>query len=252
MLRAYAIWSPPWDHKVGGIRALYELAFELQARGHEATIHIEGSNAYDREAIAVYPEIVWDNPLGLDRIVRWRLAPAEVPDDGLTFDWIDYCDESGHPRLSVEIIERELFARREGPRAGVVVWTHKGSPLEPLIPPGAIRITDDWPADRSDLADLIARSEYVLSFDEFSSLNLEALLLGTPVLLYAFGGRFTPEQVLEQDWLQFGATFLPSMLPEARAATEGAWPWYLGECERMAAEIDRFIDMTQARWPSSG
>lgn len=249
MLRPYAIWSPPWDHKVGGIRALYELAFELQARGHEATIHIEGSTAYDREAIAVYPEIVRDSPLGLDRIVRWRLAPAEVPDDGLTVDWIDY--GWGNPTMAVDLIDHEMFARREGPRCGAAVWVHKGS-MDPSQVPGQVAMmTADWPATREGVADLLASVEVLISFDEFSLVNLEALLLGTPVLLHP-SGRFDRRALEAQGWPLCGVAWSPDELESAREATKGAWPWYLGECERMAHEIDRFIDITQARWPSSG
>lgn len=245
MLRPYAIWSPPWDHKVGGIRALYALRDELRARGCKAWMHDDHQPA---GAIVVYPEIVRDNPLNAERIVRWRLAPAEVPDDGLTVDWIDY--GWGNPTMAVDLIDHEMFARREGPRNGIVGWVHKGRMVGDF-PGGTAVITPEWPATREELADLLAHAAFLISFDEFSLVNLEALLLGTPVLLHP-SGRFDRRALEAQGWPRCGVAWSPDELDAARDATKGAWPWYLGECERMAAEIDRFIELTQARWPSSG
>lgn len=67
-MRPYVIWSPPWDHKIGGIRALYRLAEELADRSQ--TVTISHGEHVDLDAITVYPEIVQDNPLRATCIVR--------------------------------------------------------------------------------------------------------------------------------------------------------------------------------------
>lgn len=245
--RPYAIWSPPWDHKVGGIRALYKLVEELQARGLDATV---ASGGADPEAIVVYPEIVQDNPLRAERVVRWRLAPADVPADGYTVDWLDY--GAGNPVLTLDLIDAELFARRPNPyRSGVALWVHKGRADLDLIPPGAVQITSNTPETREGVADLLSRSEYLLSFDEFSTVNLEAILLGTPVLLYPTV-RFTREELLAQGWPHYGVAWSPDQLDSARQCTTLAWDWYRGEQVRFAGMVEAFIRGTQARWPSSG
>ena len=244
--RPYVVWSPPWDHKVGGIRALYRLVEELQARGLDAAV---ASGGADPEAIVVYPEIVPDNPLRAERIVRWRLAPGEVPEDGLTVDWLDY--GADNPRLTLDLIDSELFARRPGPRSGVALWVHKGRADVDLIPPGAVQITSNTPERREDVAALLARSEYLVSFDEFSTVNVEAILLGTPVLLYPTV-RFTREELLAQRWPYFGVAWSPDELPMARQCTTLAWDWYRGEQVKFAGMVDEFVRITQERWPTSG
>lgn len=247
MSRPYVVWSPPWDHKVGGIRALYKLVDELRAHGCDATI---ASGGADPEAIVVYPEIVQDNPLRAERIVRWRLAPADVPADGYTVDWLDY--GAGNPVLTLDLIDAELFARRPNPyRSGVALWVHKGRADLDLIPPGAVQITSNTPETREGVADLLARSEYLLSFDEFSTVNLEAILLGTPVLLYPTV-RFTRAELLAQGWPHYGVAWSPDEVGSARMCTTLAWDWYRSEQVRFAAMVDEFVHATQERWPSSG
>lgn len=247
-MRPYVIWSPPWDHKVGGIRALYALRDELQTRGCVAHMHDEV--VFDPGAIVVYPEIVQDNPLGAERIVRWRLSPADVPDDGMVVDWIDY--GAGNRVMAVDLIDDPaLFARRSGPRSGVAVWIHKGRADLDAIPSGAVQMTSNTPETREGVADLLGRVEYLVSFDEFSAVNVEAILLGTPVLLYPTV-RFTREELMAQRWPKHGVAWRPEEIEQARYRTASAWAWYATEQRRMAASVSEFVHGTQARWPSSG
>lgn len=248
-MRPYIIWSPPWDHKVGGIRALYALRDELRARGCEAWMHDEV--VLDPEAIVVYPEIVQDNRLNAERIVRWRLSPAEVPDDGLTFDWTDY--GGLYPRLMVDLVDDAIrFAPRGRERSGVVVWIHKGKADLDVIPDGAVHMGTHGPETREGVADLLGGCDYLISFDEFSSVNIEAILLGTPVLLYPTVGHFTHDELMAQNWPKHGIAWRPDDLPLARDRTASAWAWYATEQRRMARELDSFIFETQRQWPTSG
>lgn len=246
-MRPYVIWSPPWDHKIGGIRALYRLAAELADRG--CTVTVSNGEHVDPDAITVYPEIIQNNPLGASRIVRWLLNRAHVPDDGLAFDWQD--TGSGNPLLTVDLVNHDLLQRRVGPRSGVALVVRKGTLDPSLVPAGATEITRTWPARYEDTLDLLARSEHLISFDEFSLLNLEALMLGTPVLLYPTG-RWSRAEVEAQEWTQHGVAWSPSELDAAREATKGAWPWYLEQCEQYQHRINTFVAATQARWPACG
>lgn len=98
---------------------------------------------------------------------------------------------------------------------------------------------------------MLARSKYLVSFDEFTLLNLEAMLLGTPVLLYP-SGRWTRAEIEAQGWTQHGVAWSPDELDQAREATKGAWDWYLGEVSQYAQRVDAFVEETQARWPTCG
>jgi len=245
-MRPYVIWSPPWDHKVGGIRALYLLRDELRARGADAWLHSEHA---DPDAITVYPEIVQDNPLRATRIVRWLLNRARVPDDGFTYDW-QPCG-GGNPLLTVDLIDRDTITAFDVPR-GLVTYVVRKGVLDPSrIPDGAVEITRTWPATHAETLRLLAASRYLISFDEFTLINLEALLLGTPVLLYP-SGRWSRAEVEAQGWTQHGVAWSPDGLDAARKATAGAWPWYLAEVAQYGARIDAFMEETQARWPTCG
>lgn len=246
-MRPYVVWSPPWDHKIGGIRALYKLADELADRGH--TVTISHGQDIDPEAITVYPEIIQGNPLRATHIVRWLLNKAQVPDDGLAYDW-QPCGGS-NPLLTVDILDHDRLARRDGPRSGVVFVERKGTRDPRLIPAGAVEITRTWPAAHADTLDLIARSEYLLTFDEFTLLGLEAILLGTPVLMYPTG-RWTRAEVEAQGWTAHGVAWHPDELDAAREATAGAWDWYRAEAATYARRVDEFVEETQARWPACG
>lgn len=245
-MRPYVIWSPPFDHRVGGIRALYALRDGLRARGLDAHMHDERT---DPDAITVYPEIVTDNPLGAARIVRWRLNKANIPSDGLVYDWAPTGD--GSPLLTFDLIDHEQLARRETPRSGVVLVVHKGLVDRRLVPPGAVEITPTWPPVREQTIDLLAGAEHVVSFDEFTMLNLEAVLLGTPVVLYPTG-RWSLAEMHRADLLAPGICFRTEDLHEAGRLTTFAWPWYRRQVDTYPALLDQFIEETQARWPSSG
>ena len=244
-MRPFVIWSPPWDHRIGGIRALYALRDGLRSRGFTADLHTERT---DPDAITVYPEIVRDNPLGATRIVRWRLNKATLPDDGLVFDWQPTGD--GAPLLTFDLVDHELLARRDGPREGVAVVIRKGTADPARIPSGAVEITRTWPAQRQATVDLLASVDHVVSFDEFTMLNLEAVLLGTPVVLYP-SGRWTRAEI-EFIGLPPGICWRPDDIDAARDATRDAWPWHQAQANGYSALLDSFVEETQTRWPTSG
>lgn len=234
----YAIWSPPYSHNSGGLRALRVLGEELRARGHEATVGQEP----ELGAISVYPEIVDDNPHNASRIVRWLLQSKRVPADGLTYAWATGMGD--WPVLTVDIIEPDLFYPRTGPRSGIGVWIHKGVTDHSLIPDGAQRISHGWPATRGELADLLGSLDYLLSFDAFSALNAEATLCGTPVVIL---DRSVDAVQLTRSagWPSAGIAWHMDDLEDARRTVPDAVAHYTQLRGQFAASIDQFIADTQ-------
>ena len=239
-LRPYQIVSPPYAHFCGGIRALYRLAEELQARGVPAQI----LGSYNPEAITVYPEIVTDNPYGSARVVRWLLNRADVPDDGLKFAWADGMDA---PLLTVDIIETDLFYPRTGPRNGTAFWVHKGNMASRFVPSGSRQITHGWPATRPELAELLGSIDYLISFDPFTAMVPEALLCGTPVLIPT-QGAWTRAEIESHGWVPYGVAWSLDELDQARATVHLAFDHYQNMRREFARRIDAFIDSTQTYW----
>lgn len=239
-VRPYAIWSPPYDHAVGGIRALHRLRDELLARGCEATVGPEG----DPAAIAVYPEIVTGNPFGAERVVRWLLNVAS-PTDGMVFSWARSLGDG--LLLTVDIVERDLFRFRSGPRDGVVYWVHKGTFDASVLPPGARQITHTWPETREGVAEVLAGASLLISFDPFTMLVLESVLVGTPVLVHA--PRSSAAASALDGWLPYGVAWSPDELPWALSTVGMAGAAYDVKRAEFARTVDDFVAVTQERWP---
>jgi hypothetical protein len=84
------IFTFPFDPESGGITTLYLLCKTLKERGLNAKLWCHGEERsnymcddyYNKKipinpsnTIAIYPEVVHDNPLGLKYVVRWILGP---------------------------------------------------------------------------------------------------------------------------------------------------------------------------------
>lgn len=222
----------------GGIRALHVLRDELRARGLRASMTWEG---WDRESIMVYPEIVSNNPEGSERIVRWLLNRATLPQDGLTFAW-----EKGMgdwPLLTVDIIE-PFWEPHRGPRSGVGYWVGKGVFDAGQVPAGALEVSRSNYTRRDELHCFLKGLDYFISFDAFSAINVEAALCGTPVLILGEGpwGRAHFE---EHGWIKHGVAWEWGELEQAREEVNLAWWDYQRKRETFPATIDRFVSMTQ-------
>src|ERR1035437_2388851 len=118
----FIIYTPNFTNHCGGIYALHNLAWDLQCKGHEVLIawatvgnpekpvtFLKANPSID--SIAIYPEIIPDNPLGLQKIVRWILSPIgddwkELRKNDLIMSWW-YWDSN--PVLYVPYIETRHF-----------------------------------------------------------------------------------------------------------------------------------------------
>lgn len=238
MSSKYEIWIGDYNHKHGGNRALHVLRDELLKRGMEAWMTYE---KHDPNAIGVYPEIVRNNPEGYEKIVRWLLNKAELPDDP-TWAW-----ESGmgdYPLLTVNIIELDMFKPRGYTRTDVAYWVGKGVKDDSYLPPGAEEIHRGNYPDREQLAERIASLDYFISFDVFSAVNVEAVVSGTPVLIVGPSQTLTKEDIQSHNWMPYGVAYSIDQLDEARATVHLAREHYESVLPIFDKRVDAFVEAT--------
>jgi hypothetical protein len=248
--KPYVIWAPDYRNQSSGIRVLYSLGNLLRKRGFQAEMKMTHGpyreNPFDvpecvtvpENAIHVYPEIVTGNPSDSSRVVWWLLNHAER--DGLKFVWNPSIGP--WPVLNVPYIEPEVFYPGDGPRSGVVVWGGKNGVS--YVPEGATTIGYGWPSSRTELADLLRRSEYLLSFDVYSALVHEATLCGCPVVVDD-DGQWSLEKANAGDLKVWGVVDHESKLDIARDEVRVAFERYLESLNVMDQHLDVFVEITQ-------
>jgi hypothetical protein len=141
--------------------------------------------------IAVYPEVVHGNPLNAKYVIRWLLnyqgrlgGPKEYPSSDLVFAYSGDIAAAA-PRvdglLYLSIVEDELFFDPgDVQREGTYYWVGKGQ--RPVKPQG-VEITAGWPATRAELAKLLQSAALLVTYDDYSSLTVEAALCGCLTVL---------------------------------------------------------------------
>lgn len=246
-MRPVQIWIGGYYHMSGGIRALHVLKDELTARGINAWMTYQLPAVNHPDAITIYPEIVNTNPMDAKRVVRWKLNRAELPDDGLTFAW-----ETGmgdHPLLTVNIVEDFFYPRPNIKTTNVAYWVGKGLFYPEIIPERSQLLSRDNHPDRQELAQYIASLDYLISFDPFTAVNLEAVLSDTPVLIYAPHNTWQRQHIQQHGWLPYGVAWEPSELPKARETVHKARGHYEALKSVFTGRVDAFVDTISTRWP---
>lgn len=253
VMRPYVIWSPDYRHWHGGIRVLYTLGHMLRERGHQAEMRMTHRpfvpNPWNvpecvqipDNAIHVYPEIVEGNPANSECVVWWLLNHADR--EGCRFVW--HPAIGPEPVLNVPYIEQDIFYWGDQPRKGVVVWGGKGHVQ--FVPDGATLVTKTFPASRPELADLLRASEYMISFDAYTALNVEATLCGCPVVVLD-RGQWNLAKAADGPMKMPGMVDSLDKLDEAKATVHGSTDAYWGYVKQMDAQVDNFINITQTLW----
>ena len=246
---SYNIVAPQYSHMFGGIRALYQLEKEIKNRGYPATI-----NSLDSQSIAIYPEIFKDNPLNADRRVRWLLNEANFEGE-VCYAWES--EMGDHPLLTVNIIEMKLWKKAKKRSKKVAYWVGKGIADPSVIPDGAIEINrTNFPA-REYLAKFICQLDYLISFDVFSAINIEATVAGVPVLIHVPEKQIVPslgqyidqtwsrERIEKQGWAKYGIAWGQDELEQARESVYLQRNHYLELIKVFDQRVDDFIEETQ-------
>lgn len=239
----------------GGHRVLATLKDEIIARGFECSF--SNNVPADPDAIYIYSEISYEQSL---RCPSPRKAyffgnketNPRVPQDALSFVWSKAIRDSH--LLNVNIYEMDIWQPSKNKTDNVVYWIGKGQEDLSLLPNGAIEITRDRFTDRQELANLIAEADYLISFDPFTAVVQEALLVSTPVLIHNLGShasqpKWTKEEILSTGWAdnvyKYGIAWSPDELPEARKNVHLARTQYEEIMKTFPATVDNFIKVTQ-------
>ena len=265
----FVIHAPvPYTHRSGGVRALYELANQLRNRQHDVGIasigpprrhdpnpqQLPDADTWPQhkldDAIHIYPEIVATKHLKQRRIVRWLLNTEQhrPRNDELQFVWTPHL-KPNRQRLTVNIIELDIFKPSTQPRNSVLWYGGKGARLARNVPPEAIQITNRWPDTRTGMADELGRAHQLISFDGFSAINLEATLCGTPVLVPSVTGAQRPPDPL---FTLPGVAYGEHEWEQAQRTVEQAADIYRTATRKMGSLIDDFVDTCDRHFPSIG
>jgi hypothetical protein len=240
-MRPYIVWSPEYSNFSGGIRALHVLNDELNKRGSKSGLHYQTS--FDSDAIVLYPEIVTDNPLASNQVCRWLLNFGENKD--LTFEWIDGL--GGDYVLAVNIIDLNIFYPRNKKRSGVGYWVGKGSVNSEYMVDGAELIRKFEPSNRKDLAEQLSSYEYIISFDPYSAITLEATLLGTPVFIVP-SLTWSENKLKSTGWPTQGYFWKTEDLESAKIQVENQFEAYEKLCKKFDDSVDNFIEISQKQY----
>jgi hypothetical protein len=238
-LISYNIYIGGYDHKSGGVRALHVLRDELRLRGFEAEMTYEKVLP---DSLMIYPEIFSGNPLGWPRYVKWLLNKADFPGE-TCWSWEPGCGP--HQLLTVSIIELDIWKPRRDKHNEVAYWVGKGQVDWTLVPENAKEINRSNFHTRVELAEYVSGLDYLISFDPFTALTMEAAVSGVPVLIHNRYPLWTTEEVAQSDWLKFGIATSLDEMQHARKTVNLARDHYKNLEKIFAQRIDNFVEETQ-------
>lgn len=243
MHSTYTICWQGYNHKHGGVRALYALNQEINKRGFICDLTMTN---IDRNSIIVYPEVIPNNPVQAEKTVHWLLNKSDISTDGMIFAW-----ESGmgdYPLLTTNIIEMDLWHPRKK-FGGVAYWVGKGIFDPSVIPNGAQEISRKNFPNRGELAEFIAGLDYLISFDPFTAVTIEAIVSNTPVVISCDQRhQWSREEIMSHEWIKYGVGWGIEELDLARSTINFARDHYASLIKIFDTRIDNFIQLTQSRW----
>jgi hypothetical protein len=281
----FVVYAKDWLQRSAGRRALHLLADALNRRGVEAFVShcsvvnprlrtpiidasgIAALRAAGRPCVAIYPEVIHDDPYGADLAVRWLLNrpglfradfPGRYGERDLVFYW-----DREYQTLPVEAwplklphVDAAVFNNDANPldgrRTGRALFARKyldaGHAIEPELLEGSIDISLRPPEYRSippeELAKVFRAARYLVTYEP-SSVTLEAQLCGCPVVYRLseympeapdlFGSAGATISLADEDIERARAT-----LPQVREA-------YEAQSATAEKQIDMLIELCRSR-----
>jgi hypothetical protein len=281
----YYVVAPAYRRSSIGIRCLHLLAHWLNRLGHGAWIvpydkrpglHIDPNlvtpeltpkilawhNSQGLAPIAVYPEVVYGNPLRAGTVVRFLLnfpgvlgGDATVSSRDIVFGFSRVLAEvGGSPDnvLHMPVLDTEVFSPHpQVPRQGACHYLgkyrrdHGGEAFG--LPPGSTQIASDPKAmDQKTIAAIFRRSELFYVYEN-TGLITEAGLCGCPSVMMPnrWLTAMIAQHELGSDGIAWGDS--PDAIAEARRTVGHVRARYQQNVAAFFTQLDHFVSVTQAR-----
>lgn len=260
-MKPYIVYAPPFHQGSAGIVVMHRLMQELRRAGASVYTMQEQQNPdlmerdkvpflpcsilkspVNRDAIAIYPEIVHGNPLHCDKVVRYILCtpgfwggPATFPEDDMLVVYSDYWNKQSGLNLPDEkVLFIPDLIESEWPNMGKerkynMVYRGKGTQPEVPINPPPIKLEQgqflDGKEKQDDLRRKLSECHYFFCYDVASAIMPIALMSGCRLVLVSDPNK---------------EPALPITMTE-----ETVRKYYRDAEEALPGKIKRFIDMTQ-------
>lgn len=207
MKKKYIICSAKFS-KSNGVRVLYKLQEELQARGYDAYMFAPGSYCDDKHKyisditeemrkndIVIYPEIVFGNPLKFQNVVRWILYyPGKLGGDNKYADYeqvftFNKTYAKQYDVLGMDTLDKNLFYYDGTVKDIDCYFVYKGGKWKEIEEFNSMtEINMKFPEKREDLANLLRRTKTLYSYDRNTLLLDEAIKCGCEVKIVEENG----------------------------------------------------------------
>lgn len=252
MYKPYSIYLPPWDSTSGGIRVCYGLYGWLLTKGQ-----IVYPNTILKDSIAIYPEIVRENPLGSNTIVRYVLQTAgvmahygvpgpsteeikETSDHIYVFSKIyDTFGVDDDHILFLPILNLHIFLDQGRERTKTCYLVGKGS-NQHKHPEDSIELTREFAQDQQALANLLNECHTFYCYDFLSAAMEVARLCGCMVKYY---GGMPKDQLEKYEPGLNGVTYCDD--PTEKLIVDKFRSHYMNLVEKFSNKVDIFIEKTQ-------
>ncbi|MEI8129123.1 MAG: hypothetical protein WCG95_05855 [bacterium] len=206
MKKDYVIWTPSY-RKSNGVKALHRLYGELEKRGFNVYLYsgkpyTEGYRYVEKisedlrtNAVVIYPEIVFGNPLRFQNVGRYVLNYPGVLGGDKTYHHSEVIFahvEDFYPHaniLTIPWIDETLFYNDNSPKTQDCYFVYKGGKFRKAKETeGLLEINLNYPKTQKELADLLRKTEILYSYDNCSSILDEALICGAKVKIITKDG----------------------------------------------------------------
>jgi len=206
MKKDYVIWTLSY-RKSNGVKALHRLYGELEKRGFNVYLYsgkpyTEGYRYVEKisedlrnNAVVIYPEIVFGNPLRFQNVGRYVLNyPGVLGGDKtyhhseVIFAHLDDFYPSANI-LTIPWIDETLFYNDNSPKTQDCYFVYKGGKSRNAKETGGLlEINMNFPKTQQELANLLRATNVLYSYDGCSSILDEAILCGAEVKIITKDG----------------------------------------------------------------
>lgn len=195
----YVIYTPKYAAS-NGIRVLYKLADELIKRGCNVFLFSEPSEGKDYQyinkltkelkdnAVVIYPEVIFGNPLNAKKVVRYVLYYPGINGGDSYYDKNDMIFTFNNEYyenadlLSISTMDRSLFYKDNTPKDINCYFVNKGGKWKEIQEfKNFVEINMSYPETREELANLLRRTKTLYSYDRHTLLTEEAFACGCDV-----------------------------------------------------------------------